>query len=289
MNMQIPTSPLQKTEKIILYIILLAFLVIPIISLFKVSSNCLDAVNESQFKSDYQRYINQTYSNNKSDEEKFEQFNTNYKLNKTKRSDYDKYLGTIKHFDSYFYIKMYTEIALIVIDFLMIVFIISIEYGVKILNTCCIPCLAGGCCSRNDYTGCLQCFKEGSLFNPLTMQSIISLFLFIMSIVLVSEINSGRSQLKKLIEKIRQNNSKNNIEDIIIISDPLSDLYGYKKGIILFLIFYLLLIIATITYSILRKVYFSKNLSLFPTVNKNQTETQVVTPATNSKNLFNKN
>ena len=115
--MQIPTSALKPKEKIILYIILLAFLVIPIISLFKVSSNCLDAVNESQFKSDYQRYINQTYSNNKSDEEKFEQFNTNYKLNKTKRSDYDKYLGTIKHFDSYFYIKMYTEIALIVIDF----------------------------------------------------------------------------------------------------------------------------------------------------------------------------
>lgn len=287
--MQIPTTELKGKEKLILFLILLAFLVIPIISLIKVSINCLDAVNESQFKLDYQRYINQTYSNNKSDEEVFEQFNTYYKLNKTKKSDYDQYLGTIKNFDTYFYMKIYIEIILIVVDFLIIIFIVSVEFGGKIITICCSPCLT--ICNCYDcYKWCIKCFVEGSAFNPLSMQSIISLFLFIMSIFLVSEINKGRSQFNGLIEKIKQNNSKNNIEEnIISISDPLSTLYHLKKSIILFLIFYLLLVIATITYSILRKVYFSKNLALFPTVNENQPEIQSKTQANNSNTEFNKN
>ena len=229
----------------------------------------------SQFESDYQNYINQTKNNNY--EEQFEQFNTYNNLNKTKKSDYDEYLSTIKDFKLNFYIKIYSEIILIVVDFLMIVFIISAECGTKIIHACCFCCLSRGI---DCFTGCVKCFTEGSLLNPLTMQSIISLFLFIFNIFLVSRINKAKSLYNKLIEKIKQNNSKNNINDNIIrIVDPASDLYSCKTGLILFMIFYLLLVIVTIVYIILKKVYFSKKLDLPTTVTENQTDT----PTNNSK------
>ena len=100
------------------------------------------------------------------------------------------------------------------------------------------------------------------------------------NIFLVSRINKAKSLYNKLIEKIKQNNSKNNVNDNIIrIVDPASDLYSCKTGLILFMIFYLLLVIVTIVYIILKKVYFSKKLDLPTTVTENQTDT----PTNNSK------
>jgi len=43
--MKIPTPDLSKAEKCIIYILLFVFLLIPIISLIKVSTRCLDAVD----------------------------------------------------------------------------------------------------------------------------------------------------------------------------------------------------------------------------------------------------
>ncbi len=277
----VPTQKLQGPEKIIIYILLFAFLVIPIISIFKISVHCLEN-GTKQFEIQYQQYINETYSKNNSDEDEFEQFNiNNNNLNKTKNSDYNQYLQTIKHFDMYFYIKLGAEIVLSAVDFLMIIFLISADCGQKLIIKCCTCCY----CFANYAQGCINCFYKNSLFNPLTIQSIISLFLFIMSIFLVTSINKAKSQFNRLIENIKEKNSRNNIENSnIIIGDPVDYLYKYKKGLIIFLILYLLLVLANIAFTILRKVYFSKKLSLPPTVDSNNTDTQT----NNSKSEMNR-
>ena len=174
-------------QKIVLYILLLAYLVAPIYQII----NCFEIEKIKDKKANIDKKLNPSQSVNNPYRNNDEEI---YDNNYCEEEDCDK--NKEKEFDELFencdfYLIPYFIIIIIMFSLNLIIIIfrcISMEEGIKCAATCCM------CCGK-DLPACIEGITKCALFHPLITQCILEGIFFIVSCVHLKNAKKLKSKI----------------------------------------------------------------------------------------------
>ena len=233
-----PLEDFPKKKKAFLSLLLLFYLALSIGNILKISVPNSEIYESIDKYIDYFRYNSSYIKNNKT-----------YYFNEEKDEDFIKLNDTKASFGYCFYINALSNIVLLTIDFIILVFACwGLASGMETSGYCCIICTTLGC------EECFTCIVKAALTCPLLLQFLIGLANVWVILGIILGYHIAKSSINSLKEKL-------NIDRINI------DLINNQIFDILFLVAFFLITVLTIVYWCLYKTCYKDSAIANPPKN----------------------